>query len=160
MVRIKAGYLHGVTKGSVYVAYNQKKIMNTDASKFVITKVRAFSSDGEVHCGNFNEDDLIIEETHAYPYEPIKIFCKASFLKDEILLKEIIEEVSKIPGLEITDIQKKSDITLFVVRPKITNSTPVYESASHTLPMSSEGESPEVWILPATKNICQKKFTN
>ncbi|MBM4055216.1 MAG: DUF4384 domain-containing protein [Planctomycetes bacterium] len=156
MVRIKAGYLHGVTKGSVYVAYNKEKIIHPNAPTFVITNVRTFSSDGEVQCGSFSEDDLVIEETHVYPYKPIKIFCKASFLKDETLLKEIAEEAGKIPGFEITDIQKESDITLFVVRPKIVHSAPVYESAAHTLPMSYERESPEVWILPTTKKPSHK----
>ena len=52
-----------------------------------ITEVTSFESTGESEPkGAFQTGDLVVEESHAYHFTPIKVFLEADFPKQDNLL--------------------------------------------------------------------------
>ena len=136
IIHIGAGAIQGVTEGSVYVSAKHKESKTADTTTIVITNVMTFFSEGKVSKAGLSVGDFVVEDVHAYPYEPMKVFFMADLESDRALLGNLIKEISILPNFIITDTQKESDLVIFVVRPKIVNSKLLYKSNAHTLPVS------------------------
>ncbi|EDN70413.1 peptidase family C14 [Beggiatoa sp. PS] len=107
-VRIKAGKTVGVTKDSIYRLYKPQHPNPQELPYLTISDIDEFVSFGKP-VGTFKTGDLVIEETHAYPFEPIPIFLQTdSTLKnnDELLLKEIsiaLNDKKQFPAYRLTN---------------------------------------------------------
>lgn len=139
-VTLKAGNFAGVTIGSTY----QKK---GGEGSFEITSVQSFSSEGTVTRGSFQKGDLAVEETHVYPYEPLKVFVRSDLPVDEPLAQKVRTAVSGIPGYQLASSQKTSDLMLMVLRPLRQGGEFVKARKEDTLPKADPAAKPEVWVL-------------
>ncbi len=151
LVTIKGGRFVGITVGSVY-----RKKGSDDT--FAITTVQTFTSTGEVSKGSFKKGDLAVEETHVYPYEPLKVFVRADLPIDAPLADSVRGEISKIPGYAKTASQKEADLLVLVIRPKQEGGKPFKERPEATLPMADPSVKPEIWILGSDERPIREKI--
>jgi len=155
-VHMKAGLLSGITKGSTYRLYSPLK-PGKEPALLEITRVYPTYSIGKVIKGEFHPGYLVVEETHIYPFEPVKVFLNADFpdAEDKGLLMKISKTVQNLPQYELTDDQKKCDIVLYVLRPKTENNRLVFHTPTDTLPQSFPSQPPEVWVLSPVEHMLQ-----
>ncbi|GFO63259.1 caspase family protein [Geomonas paludis] len=152
-LKMKLGTFAGITAGSVY----KKK---DGEGSFVIKSVKAFDSEGEVTSGSFKNGDLAVEESHAYPYTPLKIFIAedpqmvspAERKQDKALVATLKREVATLPGYQLAGSQKDADFMLMVIRPMRKDGKLVYETRktnrpAPTLPMADRNAKAEIWAL-------------
>lgn len=157
-VTLKAGRFLGITQGSVF------RSATRDAT-ITIATVSSFDSQAEVTKGSFKTGDLVIEETHVYPYEPTKLFLRADLPQDTALVNELRANLAKLPGYTLATSQKEADLLLMVLRPKRANGQPVKERPEATLPMADPAVKPEIWLLtsneqPTRENLQLKPDSN
>jgi hypothetical protein len=165
-IEIQAGYIAGVTVGSVYRLYNPQHPNPLNLPRFTITKVKAFMSDGESNEINlFKRDDLVIEESHAYTFDPIKVYLSADYPKgkDKPLLQNIQAAFKPrpdgrqlLPGYILTDDPYDTDLRLHLLRPKRKNGQPIRTAVDDALPKSFPNQPPELWILTPEQRLLNK----
>jgi hypothetical protein len=163
-VTIQAGILSGVTVDSVYRLYvpdrsdtHPSPLPGGDPQNLptlTITEVKTFVSSGKTE-GTFKKGDLVVEESHAYHFPPIKIYVDTDYPdgQDKPLLQAIRsafqvrpDKTSPLPAYSLTDDPQQAEIHLYLLRPKLEGGQYVYE-ASDVLPKSFPEQSPEVWVL-------------
>lgn len=158
VVVLRDGTFAGITVGSIY-----KKKGKEDT--FKITEVQPFSSKATVTKGSFVKGDLANEESHAYPYTPIKVFvtidpalslhsdsARVEAVKADTALADTLKvTVAGIPGYVLVSSQKTADFMLMVIRPKRTDGKPEYEvkkdGLTRTLPIADPLAAAEIWML-------------
>lgn len=151
LVTIGAGYLSGVTVGSVYRLHDPG---NPNPPTLRITKIKTFESIGKTD-GTFERGDLVIEESHAYRFSPLKVYVDADYPDDynKPLLQAIRsafqpcpDETPALPAYTLIDNPQQTDLHLYILRPKLENGQYIRES-NDVLPKSFSKQAPEVWIL-------------
>jgi hypothetical protein len=162
-IKIKAGATAGVTVGSIY-RQHPKSI-----ARLEITKVGAFESEGKMTVmvgGAFKIGDLVVEESHAYHYDPYKVYLFADYPKDKPLLQAIqaaflpsVDGTRAFPSYVITDKPDNTDLRLHLLRPKRgKDGQPFYEKDNDALPKSFPNQAPELWILTPDQHLLHKKL--
>lgn len=156
VVTIQAGSLSGVTVQSVYRLHAPDHPDPQNLPILKIIDVTPFASSGRTD-GTFHIGDLVIEESHAYHFPPIKVYPDADYPdeQDEPLLQAIRsmlevrpgEQRSMLPAYALTDNPQLADIQLYVLRPKYKNGECEYEHADDALPKAFPEQKPEVWVL-------------
>ncbi len=116
IVKIQAGHVAGVTVGSVYRLYQPQH--PNPLQSFQITEVKAFESIGKITQGGlFKRGDLVVEESHAYHFDPIKVYLSADYPKDKALLRTIraaFQDPKKpLPGYVLTNNPYNTDLSAF-----------------------------------------------
>jgi len=151
-VKIQAGATAGVTIGSIY--RQQKNLAHLE-----ITKVRTFVSEGTA-IGSFKVGDLVLEQSHAYHFDPIKVYLSADYPKDQRLLQSIRAAFSdnEVPGYVLTNKPDKTDLRLQLLRPKRKNGQVIYAKKNDALPKSFANQTPEIWILTPDQHLLHKKL--
>jgi hypothetical protein len=109
--------------------------------------VQPFTSAAEVTKGNFIEGDLAVEETHVYPYTPLRVFIRADLPFDNPLADTLRATVAGIPGYELAKSQRDSDFMLMVIRPLRQRGQFVKARKEDTLPEADPTAKPEIWVL-------------
>jgi hypothetical protein len=71
-VKIQAGATAGVTVGSIYHQHPENR------ASLKITKVGTFESEGTAS-GRFKLGDNVLEKSHAYHFDPIKVYLAADY---------------------------------------------------------------------------------
>jgi len=140
IITLKAGKFAGVTAGSVYMKKGSEDTCT-------VTEVQPFSSYGKVIRGSFREGDLAVEDTHVYPYTPLRVFVRSDVPLDNALADALREAVAAVPGYETTNSQKESDFMLLVIRPKREQGELVKAREEDTLPLIDPAGKPEIWFL-------------
>ncbi len=158
-VEIQAGAMAGVTVGSVYHLYQPQASNNLP--QLEITQVEAFKSSGKITLGTFKRNDLVVEKSHAYHFDPIKVYLSADYPdgKDQPLLQKIRAAfipdpdagTQAIPGYTLTDDPYNANLRLQLLRPKRKNGQPIYENDA--LPKSFPNQPPELWVLTPEQHL-------
>jgi hypothetical protein len=157
-VKIQAGQIAGVTVGSVYRLYQPQHPNPQKLQSFQITEVKAFESIGKTtQAGLFKPGDLVVEESHAYHFEPIKVYLSADYSKDKPLLRAIQAAFQLLPGYMLTDNPYNTDLRLHLLRPKRKNGLPI-ASPNDDLPKSFPNQPPELWVLTPDQRLLDKKL--
>ncbi len=161
-VTLGAGKLSGVTVGSVYRSDDA-----SNPAKLTITAVKAFKSVGKAE-GTFKKSDLVIEETHAYHFAPIKVHVAADFSEQENapllkMLRKALQPPADIeepdfPGYALAGQSEQADLHLFIVRPKQENGRDIPDPKDDVLPKSFADQPPEVWILTPEHRLLHKNL--
>jgi hypothetical protein len=163
-IDIQAGSTAGVTIGSVYRLYkpqhpNPQHPNPQNLHRFTITGVKAFmsySKSNQTHL--FKKGDLVIEESHAYPFEPIKVYLSADYPKgkDKPLLQKLRAAFKPppngiFPSYVLTNDPYNTDLRLHLLRPKLQNGQLI--RTSDALPKSFEQQPPQLWILTPEQRL-------
>ncbi len=153
IITIGAGNLSGVTVGSVYRGSSAK---GSDDPTLTITGIKTFASSGKAE-GTFHVGDLVVEESHAYHFPPIKVYLDADYpeQKDKPLLQAIHsafqpfsgDKIPNFPGYALTEDSQDADLHLYIVRPRKENGQYVDQEGDDVLPNSFPEQMPEVWVL-------------
>jgi len=146
-VKIKAGSLLGVTEGSVYRLYNSPE----NSPRLKIYHVTPFASYAKSK-GNFKVGDLVVEESHAYHFTPIKVYLGADLDKDKPLLKEIAAAFATLKAYQLTNNPHQANLQFYLLRPKQQDGQLIYD----TLPKSFPNHPPELWILTPEQRLFKK----
>ncbi|MDM8561402.1 caspase family protein [Candidatus Parabeggiatoa sp. HSG14] len=165
-IEIQAGYTAGITVGSVYRLYNPQHPNSQNLPRFTITEVKAFMSYGESNEINlFKRGNLVIEESHAYPFVPIKVYLSADYSKDKSLLQTIQAAFQPstngrqiLPGYILTNDPYNTDLRLHLLRPKHQNGQLIRTSIDDALPKSFPNQSPELWVLTPEQRLLNKNL--
>jgi hypothetical protein len=157
MVKIQAGATAGVTIGSIY------RLQSENRARLEISKVENFESEGKTTVvGAFKVGDLVVEESHAYHFDPIKVYLSADYPKDQPLLQAIraaFQGTSELPGYVLTNKPEQMDLRLQLLRPKRgRDGQAIYEKDNDALPKSFPNQSPELWILTPDQHLLHKKL--
>ncbi|MEN8218633.1 MAG: caspase family protein [Pseudomonadota bacterium] len=156
-VKIQAGHVAGVTIGSTYRLYQPQHPNPQKLQSLQITQVKAFESIGKTtQAGLFKPGDLVVEESHAYHFEPIKVYLSADYSKDKALLRTAFHD-GTLPGYKLTDNPYNTDLRLHLLRPKRKNGQPI-ASPNDDLPKSFPNQPPELWILTPDQRLLDKKL--
>ncbi len=161
-VELKAGSLAGVTEGSVYRLYKPQHPDPQTLPRLTITKATTFISYGEPEPkGSFKAGDLVVEESHAYHFTPIKVTLEADFPmeKDKPLLQMIQtafqtrsdDDTQPFPAYTLTDDPSNTDLRLHLLRPKHGQFIPA--KANDPLPKSFPNQPPELWVLTPDQRL-------
>jgi hypothetical protein len=164
-VTIQAGHVAGVTVGSVYRLYQPQHPNPQKLQSFQITQVKAFESIGKIshdtQAGLFKRGDLVVEESHAYHFDPIKVYLSADYSKDKPLLRSIRAafqlKPDALPGYVLTDNPYNTDLRLHMLRPKRKNGQFI-TSPKDDLPKSFYNQPPELWVLTPDQRLLDKKL--
>ncbi|MEN8218937.1 MAG: caspase family protein [Pseudomonadota bacterium] len=153
-VKIKAGSLLGVTKGSVYRLYNSPK----DSPRLKIYLVTPFASYAKAESkGNFKVGDLVVEESHAYHFTAFKVYLGADFDEDKPLLKEIVAAFATLSAYQLTDNPHQANLQLYLLRPFANQDGQlIYASPDDALPKSFPNQPPELWVLTPDQRLFKK----
>lgn len=167
-IEIQAGYTAGVTVGSVYRLYKPQHANPQNLPSFTITKVEAFKSEGEANqVGLFKYGDLVIEDSHAYHFDPIKVYLSADYpkTKDQRLLQTIQAAFqpysrgkTRLPAYALTNDPYDADLRLHLLRPKRKNGQLIRSSVDDALPKSFPQQPPELWILSPEQGLLDKNL--
>jgi len=157
MVKIQAGATAGVTVGSIY------RLQSENRARLEMTKVGNFESEGKTTVvGAFKVGDLVVEKSHAYRFDPIKVYLSADYPKDRPLLQAIraaFQGTSELPGYVLTNKPEQTDLRLQLLRPKRgRDGQAIYEKDNDALPKSFPNQSPELWILTPDQHLLHKKL--
>ncbi len=168
-INIRAGYTAGVTVGSVYRLYNPQHPNQKKLPRFTVSGVKAFMSYGFApKVGLFKKGDLVREESHAYHFDPIKVYLSADYPKgkDKPLLQIIRTAFDPhpngkqaFPGYIPTEDPYNTDLRLHLLRPKRKkNGQPIHTFANEALPKSFPNQPPELWILTPEQKLLDKNL--
>jgi len=124
-VWLDAGHVNGVTKGSVYRLYKPEYSKPQNLPALTIDWVSDFTSYG-TPTGQFKKGDLVIEQTHVYPFDPIKVYLKADQGRYDKLLQTIRSafEQKQFPAYQLTNDPRQAEQLLYVSR-SASGNTPV-----------------------------------
>ena len=160
LVEIKTGYIAGVTKGSVYRLHQPQQTNSDRQPRLKITEVKPFNSSGKVSQGAFKSGDLVVEESHAYHFNPIKVYLSADFPKDKPLLQAIgaafmprSDGTKPLPGYALTNDPYQADLHLYLLRPKRQNGQPIRAKPDDALPQSVANQAAELWVLTPEQRL-------
>lgn len=153
MATIQAGFLSGVTVGSVYCLYAPEHAISSETPTFTIQEVTPFVSIGQAE-GPFAPGDLVVEERHAYQFPANLVYVDADYAdRDRALIQAIrtafqgdVESPASLSAYELVDNPQQAHIHVYVLHPRKEHGRYVYENAEN-LPASSPDQPPEVWIL-------------
>jgi hypothetical protein len=154
-ITLQAGYLSGITAGSIYRLYNPSQPGSLNLPTLTITRVKTFESSGRAR-GSFQPGDLVVEESHVYPFPAIKVYVNADYpeKEDKPLLQAIqsafqttTNTPSALPAYTLTDDREQAEVHLYIVRPKLENGQYIREPGDGVLPKSFPEQPPEVWVL-------------
>ncbi|MEN8216859.1 MAG: caspase family protein [Pseudomonadota bacterium] len=171
-VKIQAGSLAGVTKGSVYRLYRPGVSNPQNLPRLTISKVTPFASYGKPEPkGTFQPGDLVLEESHTYHFPPIKVYLEADFPKDKPLLKAIQAAfqpnaygTQPLSAYQITNDPYDTDLRLYILRPKHQDGQLIPAWPGNILPKSFPNQPPELWVLTPEQRLLKKglkiPFTN
>lgn len=161
-IKIQAGAVAGVTAGSVYRQHQPRHPNPENLPRLEITQVEAFKSLGKITQGAFMPNDLVVEESHAYHFDPIKVYLSADYPKDEPLLRAIraaFQDSSELPGYVLTNKPDKTELRLQLLRPKRgRDGQAIYEKHDDALVKTFQNQQHEFWILSADQHLLYKKL--
>lgn len=154
-VSLPIGFLAGVTPGSTYRLFDPDAKPETVLPSIKITSVEPSFSIGSA-TGIFTPGDLVVEEKHAYIINPLPVAVAADFpmAQDQAALMALRAALlnGDFPGYTLAPEQIAASMTLYVVRPPA-NITLQTLKVGSSLPVSSSGSPPEVWVLTDTAKL-------
>jgi hypothetical protein len=159
LVTIQAGATTNVSKGSIYRLHQQ------NPARLEITKVGTFKSTGKTTAvGAFKIGNLVVEESHAYHFAPIKVYLSADYPKKDRQLLQAIRAAFQptyavqLPGYVLTNNPNNIDLRLHLLRPKRQNGQPIRTTVNDALPKSFPNQPPELWILTPDQHLLHNKL--
>ena len=103
----------------------------------------------------------MIETSHAYHFEPIKIYLSADFPNKDKKLLQILEaafQAKQFSGYKLTNDPYNVDLRLHILHPKRENGQAIYENTDDALPKPFVNEPPELWVLTPEQGLFNKKL--
>ena len=171
-IKMPAGSLSGVTVGSVYRLYKPQHPNPQSLPHLKITQVKPFASYGKPE-GTFQTGDLVVGESHAYHFTPIKVSLEADFPngKDKPLLQAIraafqaSADSMKLLAYRLIDDPSNAELRLHLLRPKRQNGSPIRRAKNDHLPKYFPNQPPELWVMtpeqrPFYEEFLQMRFAN
>ncbi|MGD9210616.1 MAG: caspase family protein [Desulfobacteraceae bacterium] len=146
-LRIAAGSLTGVTKGSIYTVKGH--IPKSKAPKVTITQVNPTSSTAKTD-GDVNVYDQLVEVSHQYEFTATRLLLVAEHVKDRgKALKDVKKVISKQNAYAIIDDPKTCDLMVYLFRPTKSHLSDNNVNGSVLKqPPPSDGNAPlQIWIL-------------
>jgi len=166
-VELKAGFLAGVTEGSIYRLYQPQHPNPESLPSLTIIKVTSFNSYADAEPKDaFKTGDLVEEVRHAYHFTPFKVYLKADFPEqDQSLLQHIQAAFQKhsdvtqaLAAYQLTDDPTNVDLRLHLLRPKRQNGQLIRETANALLPKSFPEQPPELWVLTPEQRLLHENL--
>lgn len=160
-VILDAGLLNGTTMGSVYHLQVQSQDSTAGLPRLKITETWARESMAEVLDGKFAAGDLVVEESHVYPYDPVPVFVNADFpdTVDRPVLDALKRLIARLPGYREVGQQAESVMVLYVLRPQYDPAgKAVYRDNLQSLPVSARERAPEVWVLTPAESLLHENL--
>jgi hypothetical protein len=114
-VEIQAGHVAGVTVGSVYRLYKSKR---RNVPRITITRVKAFKSYGKP-TALFKRGDLVVEESHAYNFKPVKVYLSPQKQIIKSAFKKRRDGTLPLPGYTLTNNPAHADLRLHLKGSKL-----------------------------------------
>lgn len=150
-VKLNAGMLSGVTRGSIY----QAESGSTPPVELKITRVYDTSSKGRLHHGSARVGDGFVERIHIYPFKPVRIFVNGDYAQslDKGLIQRLCGHVANLPEFEIAADQARCDLVLYILRPQTGSGQSASGSLGQTLPQSIPQADPQVWFLSPDERL-------
>ncbi len=171
-IKLSAGFLSGVTQGSIYRLYKPQHPNSQSLPSLTITQIKPFASYGEAE-GTFQTGDLVVEESHAYHFTPIKVFLETDFPngEDKPLLQAInaafqpsADGMKRFPAYNLTDEPSNAELRLHLFRLSRQNGLPRSRAKNAPLPKSFPNQAPELWVLTSKQRLLyenlQMRFAN
>lgn len=158
---LDAGLLNGVTKDSIYRLHEDGREGQDASSRLKITGVWATESRAEVLQGQFEPGDLVVEESHVYPFYPAPVFLNADYPEtiDQPVLVALASLIDRLPEYTRVERQTDSELVLYVLRPRRDAAgVPVYRDAAQSLPVSDKSRPPEVWVLTPVEALLHENL--
>lgn len=154
-IRLSAGLLSGVTKGSIYRVFSLDQAKASAEAE--IMSVTPFSSTATVLKGRMETGDRLVESQHAYSFEPVRVAIKGDYLKtgDKALSEKIAKALkprsaykAMNPQFEIVTGPDVSKVKYFIylLRPDKQSGKYIY-GEDLLLPNSKPSNAPEAWVL-------------
>jgi Caspase domain/Domain of unknown function (DUF4384) len=147
-VRLAAGAVMGVTKGSTYRRKDPDVSKGGDTPVLEVTKVDTFESEARPVKGEFQVGDFVIESNHVYSFEPLRLYVGGDFANgiDQPLVQKIRAALKDLSGFSLVEDRGRADWWVYVVRPKPTTSEGA-ETPDWRLPASTESNPPVAWVV-------------
>lgn len=150
IVRLSAGLLSGVIKGSVYRVVSASDGSSQEFPKVEITKTEPFVSEAKILTGKLSMGDLLIEYQRAYQFEPIPITIEGDDTLKHEQKRKIVEQLTErlnVPELfEVVRGRQNEGWIIYLLQPEKNNDQYVYANGA-TLPNAKQGAPIEVWVL-------------
>lgn len=163
---INVGSLVGVTSGSLYRLYKPNIQKKSTLPSLKITHTATYKSHGQVK-GVLKTGDLLIEESHVYPYPSIPVYLYEDNVPkpDKSLLQVIrsvfqndIEGQSKLSAYTLTDNKNEAELYMVLLRPKKKDGQDIRISSNDPLPQYFPKQSPELRILTPDMKLYHNKL--
>jgi hypothetical protein len=168
LIKMPAGFLAGVTAGSVYRLYKPQHPNPQSLPSLTVVGVDAFASYAKPEPeGAFQTGDLVVEEAHAYHFTPIKVTLEADFPtgKDKPLLQAIQDAfrprpdgTQPLPAYTRTNDPYNTDLRLHLLRPKRQNGQLIRAKLNDPLPKSFPEQPPELWVLTQEERLLNENL--
>ncbi|WP_350117073.1 caspase family protein [Nitrosomonas sp.] len=151
-VRLSAGSLSGVTKGSIYRVLNPL----VESSEVEITAVTPFSSVAKILNGKIKSGDILVESQHAYSIGKIKILIES----DEILAGDqrknlsvrISDYLKNFSEFELVSERQNDGWIIYLFQPEQAGGKYV-NAPGLTLPSSKKGAELQAWVLSMKEEL-------
>ncbi|MCH8149625.1 MAG: DUF4384 domain-containing protein [Planctomycetes bacterium] len=150
--------LSGMTVGSTFRLHST--LTQDDGvdpiSSLKIVRVLAAEAEAEVLEGSFRVGDLVVEQQHAYPFDPTPVFVTGDFALDldKTIVTKMAKSIEALEGYSVVDSQKSSELVLYITRAKRDGSGElVYSNPGNTLPDPDRERDPEVWVLTPVEQL-------
>lgn len=145
---IEAGLILGITKGSIL-----KKISNEHEAFIEITDTYALRSAGRIQ-GSIMPGDFVKVHKYSPLSRPFRVFISNEHNKDNAIIKNVAEIISKRPLFELSSEQSSSDLVLYFFRPsKAVCGEYIFINAFDSLPVSQKDNALECWILTPSEEL-------
>ncbi|MEO8134020.1 MAG: caspase family protein [Betaproteobacteria bacterium] len=148
-VTLAAGLVSGVTRGSVYRLFDSEAPNRQDLPAVEVTAVQPFASQAAIRSGKFKAGDLVVEATHAYPFDALRLHVvrDSGVAADDALALRIRQALKNVPGVSVVDEEGRADWVIRILRPGKDGDRYVEARQSGALPKSIAEQPPEAWIV-------------
>lgn len=159
-VQLSTGSVSGVTPGSVYRLYDPSRPGAFGPAQVEVADVDAFTARGKIRNGTLAVGNALIEETHAYPFKPIRLYVQADSPAnaDIALLARMDAALRKLPGFEIAANRSDAIWTVYLFRPDPATAAPARNGQAVRPPPSRAGKPLEAWVLDRQGALLQDQL--
>ncbi len=159
-VTLAAGLVNGVTKGSVYKLFDSGSPDRAGLPTVEIGSLQPFSSQGAIQSGDFKVGDPVVESTHAFPFEPLRLFVAGDLLNDadQALLARIRTALKTLEGFSVVEDKGRADWVVYVLRPRKEGNRYLDADPARTLPKSFADQPPEVWVISPQEKLLHERM--
>ena len=144
-VALAAGSVNGVTKGSTYSLHDAGARDEPSRATIEIASVQPFASQATIRTGALKAGDLVVETSHVFPFEPIRLFVTGEYAGDldRALVARMQSALKTVEGFRLADDKGQADWIVYITRP----GKDVKTDDAPGIPASFRDRPPEAWVI-------------